>query len=461
MWNPSCHWQRFIVVPCFYVGEENHFVAMPRKRANTPSASSTSPKKKTKNAKAAANNPRRATVTDGFLKVIPPDPVRDATSLAVLQALDEHLRTKRIKNLIQQWCPKGLTEASVPGVRVINGNRFEVFVSAGSKETNAFDQLLRLLLEESPDLKQKFDVLQNKSVDEIRDMILDYAKAQAERDPRIGNNADNKYTFDNFSLLINYTACDRQYPHIDLLAPNVQCGLVITDKAPATVAYQTPHSVKTVQDLKLLLWKDLPDEVAQAIQNDTQCRRVLEQFGNTLHPNESLVEQKIPKLLQRGSLLSLTGSQMHSGPKSAKYRCVLFFSGWRKDSSVVSYDPDTQYFGPLLVADFLMQLFHVLSVEGRKYLVHKLAAVISTYKNLYRHLDDPAMRKLYTFRLFVVLVVSTCFFCFCDWFCVVFLLVGATQQGNFAMRSDGHNMAVVEKMNWFKSFAKGKVLSPS
>ena len=363
---------------------------MPRKRANTASTSS----KKNKKAKEASKkNPPRATVTDGFLKVIEPDPTRDATSLAVLQALDEHLRTKRIKNLIHEWCPKGSAEASVPGVRVINGNRFEVFVSAGDKETNAFDQLLQLLLEESPELTQKFDVLQNKTVDEIRGMILDYAKAQAERDPRIGGNSQDKYTFDNFSLLINYTACDEQYPHIDLLAPNVQCGLVITDKSPATVAYQTPHDIKTVQDLKQHLWKDLPDEVAQAIQNDTQCCRILEQFGNTLHPNEALVEQKIPKVLARGSLLSLTGSQMHSGPKSAKYRCVLFFSGWQKDSAVVSYDPDTQYFGPLLMADFLMQLFHVLSVEGRKYLVHKLAAVIGTYKNLYRHLDDPAMRK--------------------------------------------------------------------
>ena len=331
----------------------------------------------------------RPTVKDGFLKVIEPD-TTDAASLEIIQALDEHLRNKRIKNLIHQWCPKGLTDSGVPGVRVINGNRFEVFVSAGEKETDAFEKLLQDLID-TPEMTGKYPALQSKSIDDVRNALLDYARKQAERDPRIGQGV---YAFDNFSLLINYTACDGQFPHIDLLSPNVQCGLLISDKSPATIAFQTPHTIKTVQDLKEHLWKDLPDEVANAIQNDTQCRRILEQFGDTLHPCDTLVEQRIPKLLKRGSLLSLPGSQMHSGPKAQKYRCVLFFSGWQKHSEVVSYNPDTQYFGPLLVADFLMQLFHSLSVDGRKYLVYKLAEVIPSYKNLYRHLDDEAMRKL-------------------------------------------------------------------
>lgn len=283
---------------------------MPRKRTATDNngKGKAASKKKAKT--------KTATTAPSQLRVVDPD-LEDTTALGVLKALDEHLRTKRVQKFLATWCPKGLntTEENVPGIRIINGNRFEIFVRAKDKPTDAFEQLVQDLIDEtttSADTQQSTEetsgeapkeendssVLANKTVDEIRKILLDYATHQAERDDRIGK---EKYTFDNFSLLVNFKKCDEQFPHIDLLSPNVQCGLMLTDKSPATVAYHTPQKIETVQDIKKHLWKDLPSEVATAIGGDEHLNRLLKQFGSTLYPKNDLLEEAPAKKIQKVS----------------------------------------------------------------------------------------------------------------------------------------------------------------
>ena len=171
----------------------------------------------------------------------------------------------------------------------------------------------------------------------------------------------------------------------------MQCGLSLTDKTPATLSYETRHHIETVDDLRKHEWKDMPDTVARAMRGDRHCRQLLKQFGDTLNTERSEIKQH--RLLRRGTLLTLPGSVMHAGPKSRSYRCLLFFSGWRKGSAVASYNPDIQYFGPLLCADLFALLYEKLSVVDRLYMIRQLDAFLSEYKNLYRHLSDDAMSK--------------------------------------------------------------------
>ena len=86
----------------------------------------------------------------------------------------------------------------------------------------------------------------------MKETLVRYASAQAIKDARLpnGNNGETGYIFGNFSLIINLYACQAQEPHIDLLLPNWQFGLVLTDNAPGTRFAESCGRVKTVADLK-------------------------------------------------------------------------------------------------------------------------------------------------------------------------------------------------------------------
>ena len=86
----------------------------------------------------------------------------------------------------------------------------------------------------------------------MKQILLQYAKDQAIKDARLrdANNGETEYIFGNFSLLINFEPCQAQEPHIDLLLPNWQFGLVLTDNAPGTRFAESCAYVRTVADLK-------------------------------------------------------------------------------------------------------------------------------------------------------------------------------------------------------------------
>lgn len=85
----------------------------------------------------------------------------------------------------------------------------------------------------------------------MKQSLLQYAKDQAIKDRRL----NGEYIFGNFSLLINFERCEAQEPHIDLLLPNWQFGLVLTDNAPGTRFAERCAYVRTVADLKTSLKK--------------------------------------------------------------------------------------------------------------------------------------------------------------------------------------------------------------
>ena len=179
--------------------------------------------------------------------------------------------------------------------------------------------------------------------------LLDYCHAQAQKDPRLSSLSDgNYYELENFSLLVSLgKSSPAQTPHIDLVSPNVQFGLLVSDGAEGTLfvphhgSPRLPH-IATPQQL-LHLWETclffednnthhnkarILQNIRTALEQNDGAQQLLQYFGNVLHPEAALQADMVSrKNLPVGTLACLPGSVVHCGPASKKPRTVLFFSG--------------------------------------------------------------------------------------------------------------------------------------
>lgn len=320
------------------------------------------------------------------LTVIPPNK-KDERSLQVIEALDNTCRSDAVRKKLEQWC----RDPDVEGIRQIQGQRYELFVQVkkyatnNNATTNAFDNIVRDMLAVNHHLTKTLPL----TVKDVRQILIKYAQQQAKEVQFI---SEQGYVFDNFSLLINYDACQSQYEHIDLQKPNVQCGLMVSDLSPPTRVF-TCASIQTVQDLQQHVWKNIPVTLQHAIQNSPEATDLLQTFGDCLHPLPTEFPPAPP--LERGSLMGLEGSRLHAGPACETYRCILFFSGSKPGSSIENYDPDTQYYAPLLVADWLDMLYDDLGGSDRRYLLDRLAKMMPLYENVHLHYKDGSIMSKY------------------------------------------------------------------
>ena len=322
---------------------------------------------------------------------------------------------------------------AINGIRHIQGGRYEVFVKARVKSTCVFDwicqQIWTMHYEQLPPAPagNTNEFASYESSDHIKQAIMQYAIHQAERDDRITVNTTNKSapSYDNFSLIVSYDPVEAQPRHIDLLYPNFQFGLIVTDHSPGTSVYVTPHSIRTVTDVKNHVWKDMSSTMFNAMKQHAIVTSLLSQFGDVLCPSMELVQywkhgndrkeenndmvegtsEPPPNtthgecttsnevFFPTGTLLSLPGSEIHAGPASSKYRTVLFFSACPDMTNTIPYHPDTQYFSPLLCCDFVCLLWNNLSIDDRIYILNRLIDCINDTKcqHLDRHIGDAKM----------------------------------------------------------------------
>lgn len=322
--------------------------------------------------------------------------------------LDEMMVVPPTPQQQQQSLSKNNEHNGSSSVRHIQGSRYEIFVRASFKPTTAFDWICAQILQEQHDGDDDDGDrcrLYYSSPADVKEAILNYAEQQARRDPRMGGTVkDDDFVFDNFSLLVNYDSVEAQHPHVDLLDPNRQFGLMVTHQSPATLVYETDYTIRTVDDLQKA-WPDLPDSIATAMHHNQQTSALLHQFGDLLCPNiqpvvvpphhhnpcnTTTTTTTTTSLLSTGTVLSLPGSVIHAGPACSSFRAVLFFTSWPKGSPAAPYHPDTQYFAPLLCADIVTLLWDELSTVDRVYLLTQLADSIHAHNcpHLYRHLSD-------------------------------------------------------------------------
>lgn len=229
------------------------------------------------------------------LGIVPPH--RGADHLQDLPQFEMVEQLERLDDFL--WQPGTLKKLlTMPGVREIQMNRYEIFMQATGKQTDAMDWALKEV-----------------SID--KQELVDFCISQAKRDPR----TKHLTNFGNFSLIVNDEEVGNQYPHIDLLFPNFQFGLILTDQSPGTYVYKA-RPVETARDLQKQ-W-NLSDRLVEIIDSSSEASTLLKHFGRVLSDNMERIWQ--PDYYPRGTLLCLPGGVVHAGPRS-RPRSVVFFSG--------------------------------------------------------------------------------------------------------------------------------------
>lgn len=311
---------------------------------------------------------KQSTRNCGPLVIIPPDDSASSSLVVdrILPALSEFLQKESTRLQLEEW---SLDPTEGQGVRSIQGQRMEIYLDASSKVSTAFDRIVG-------------EIESKHSLTDIRSHILDFAKTQARKDPRIASD----HVFDNFSLLVSYDPVDAQIPHIDMVEPNYQFGLIITDNSPSTVVYEPVHKISTMEDVQQHLWKDLPMSVKNAMQK--RVPQLLNAFGNVLCRD---LRSFHPGYLKAGTICSMPGSVIHGGPACKEFRVVLFFSASPHGYNA-PYHADTQFFAPTMCAAMVGALgesfWSKFSIEDRCYLLRKIADARRSYPALESHLTE-------------------------------------------------------------------------
>jgi hypothetical protein len=304
------------------------------------------------------------------------------------------------------------------GIRPIQSGRYEIFVQAEAteKETFVFDWLC----------EEVWNILQDSNVcyespASLKEAIIQYAVKQAERDDRLLSMVPNKdaICYDNFALIVSYAPVGAQLQHIDLLYPNFQFGLIMTDQSPGTTVCQASHSINTIDDIKKHVWRDMPTTLYTQMKQNEFVASLVSQFGGVLCPDIQSIDYSrniksstvspvldetfdVDKgsnsdavLFPTGTVTSLPGSEVHAGPSSNKHRTVLFFSACPDTNNTIPYDPDTQSFAPLLLCEFISILWDSLCVDDRVFMLQRLLDSINITKcqHLERHIGDDNMNK--------------------------------------------------------------------
>ena len=270
-------------------------------------------------------------------------------------------------------------------LRPIQSKRFEIFVrNAGDKGSKFWDTAVRQRRKENA-----ATCLSATSTSRL----LQYAESQARRDPRVCTSPHYDYKFSNFSLIVSYGSVPAQAPHLDLVGPNFQFILVLTDGSPSTNVYdlQEEDRIRLVKDLRQVWNKErlenhdgemFPSNLVQVMQDSPDIVDFLADYGDVLHSNAFIkAVEKRQDSLPAGTVLSLPGGVMHAGPASSCYRAVLFFSAvpmTKTGPLTLEYNPDTQ-FGNVLLTGFLTQIVWRavgITVKDRLYLLRRLAMFI-------------------------------------------------------------------------------------
>ena len=256
-------------------------------------------------------------------------------AVALLRELNVTLEKDGVRRRLDK-----LIDDGDESVRLIQAGRYEFFLYASGKKTCAFDEITK---EMPSDTKQR---------------ILAYATTSAAEDPRLEGGFN--YQFGNFSLIVSYGRVPAQAPHIDVVNPNHQFGLIVTDGAQGTLVPEKLETrVSNVDDL-LAIWEklaaefglELPTKLAIALRADSTVRKLVASFGDVLLPQKNFDHMVGCPTLSAGSILSLPGNQVHGAPgiiDDDSFRAIIFFSAWPTGTIAVdAYDADTQYTGSLL-----------------------------------------------------------------------------------------------------------------
>jgi len=302
------------------------------------------------------------------MKAIAP-PTTKSTGLDLVQDLDLYLQKNStfVKEQFDKYSVLADSPVGVAGIRLINGDRYEVFVNdSAGKGTGIFDWLLG---EVEKDRTKDTGTIPRARVEQLRRDIIVYAHKRAKKDTRVGKDT----IFQNHALIVSFGRCEQQDVHIDLAEKgHFQFGLLCTNNVFGTLEY-SPQEPMIGTDCNLAdVWNDIPQALATNLLQHNSTKSLLESFGSLLSVSESTHAETTFPL---GTLLCLPGNVPHAGPSSDKLRAVMFFTGTPPGETPYAYD--TQHSRTTLISEILMHNWIPLQEnddnfeEHRKYLLMK------------------------------------------------------------------------------------------
>lgn len=342
-------------------------------------------------------------------RIIDTNASSDATASSILSKLElveRILRQKKTLVYLQKTVQLGHNH----DCRMIQSERFEIFVQAAKYGSSVWYTVLT----QSGHFNKRTSGAFTKE-------LVAYATTMAKKDPRMLQNHNNDSNrkncrFGNFSLIVSYSTVPGQEPHIDLLLPSFQFGLMISDASPTTKYFEVPapHRITTGKQLAehwSKLDDSIPSQLIDLLTQDLDVNNKLGFYGNVFSvvPEKNAFQKDAPykchglDSVPRGTLLSLPGGEVHAGPATAKsFRGVLFFSGLAVDTKKPTrkkhdplptddeltrkkeleqgqmYDPDSQYSSVILMSAILFILWRQYEVtqESRIYLLKQLRTYV-------------------------------------------------------------------------------------
>jgi hypothetical protein len=112
---------------------------------------------------------------------------------------------------------------------------------------------------------------------QLKSTYRGYAKSMAMKDFRFNTGAKKKIL-----ETLDYTNVPEQPKHIDLISPNFQFGLIITNNVPSTLAYTTNTHIKTPDNLVQYSWTDCPPSLPNKMNSNKKVVKRLLEFGDVL-----------------------------------------------------------------------------------------------------------------------------------------------------------------------------------
>jgi hypothetical protein len=177
---------------------------------------------------------------------------------------------------------------------------------------------------------------------EFWEPIIDLAIQTALQDLRIPKD----YTFSSFSLISADGIMSGQRPHVDVMWPNYQFSLMVSDKTPGTTVYECKIEPGINNIDAFLEWLKPPENswIGNVLTTKfaNHCKRLTD-YGTVLDTN-NLRAVRFPVLkLSRDDLLSIPGLVVHGGPAYTGFRAILFFIGHAEGKDGILYNSDLQY----------------------------------------------------------------------------------------------------------------------
>jgi hypothetical protein len=256
------------------------------------------------------------------------------------------------------------------GLRKLNGNRYEFFISVQDHFASAFRWILKLSEENR---LNKTGQLDEPYLFALTESIIRFATKRARLVPAL---SDLNFELQNFGYIVSMGNATQQDVHIDLgKHTHFQLGMLCSEDSHLTCEYTdvVPLVINEAVPLLSQIWNDLPTGLANKLYKKKGIPQLVESFGGLLcsklyRVNKQTADNKLPL----GTLLCTPGKVPHCGPQVSgknSLRAVLFFTATPKDDT--AYNPETQYCRTTLVAEFLIATWPHLTHDERTYMLYK------------------------------------------------------------------------------------------